>query len=123
MGGMWENMAMKIKLIPTAAALLELIGDTRTNKTGFVIGQDIGKFRIIENLLAVNFDETTINEVYAKAYNKLGDKLIGVFFNHNETFDSDWFIENIIIKIKKPQPEFYLYDVNKKYTRLLEITT
>ena len=114
---------MKIKLIPTAAALLELIGDTRTNKTGFVIGQEIGKFRIIENLLPVNFDETTINEVYAKAYNKLGDKLIGVFFNHNETFDSDWFIENIIIKIKKPQPEFYLYDVNKKYTRLLEITT
>ena len=76
---------MKIKLIPAAAALLELIGDTRTNKTGFVIGQDIGKFRIIENLLPVNFDETTINEVYAKAYNKIGDKLIGVFFNHNET--------------------------------------
>lgn len=114
---------MKIKLIPTATALLELIGDTRTNKTGFVIGQDIGKFRIIENLLPVNFDETTINEVYAKAYNKIGDKLIGVFFSHNETFDSDWFIENIIIKIKKPKPEFYLYDVNKKYTRLLEITT
>jgi hypothetical protein len=114
---------MKIRLIPTAAALLELIGDTRTNKTGFVVGQDIGKFRIIENLLPVNFDETTIDEVYAKAYNKIGDKLIGVFFNHCETFESDWFIENIIIKIKEPRPEFYIYDVNKKYTRLPQITT
>lgn len=111
-------MAMKVKLTPTAAVLLELIGDTMTNKTGFVMGQDIGKFRIIENLFPVNFDETTINEVYAKVYNKIGDKLIGVFFNHCETFDSDWFIENIIIKIKEPQPEFFLYDVNKKHTRL-----
>lgn len=114
---------MKIRLTPTAAAQLELISDTMTNETGFVIGQDIGKFRIIENLLPVNFDETTINEVYAKAYNKIGDKLIGVFFNHCEPFDSDWFIETVIIKIKEPQPEFYLYDVNQKYTRLPEITT
>jgi hypothetical protein len=114
---------MKVRLTPTAAALLELIGETMTNKTGFVIGQDIGKFRIIEYLLPVNFDEISINEIYAKAYNKIGNKLVGVFFNHCETFDSDWFIENIIIKIKEPQPEFYLYDVNKKYTRLSEITT
>jgi hypothetical protein len=116
-------MIMKVRLIPTAAALLELIGDTTNNKTGFVMGQDIGKFRIIENLIPVNFDETTIDDVYAKAYNKIGDKLIGVFFNHCEPFESDWFIENIIIKIKEPQPEFYIYDVNKKYTRLPEITT
>lgn len=114
---------MKVRLIPTAAALLELIGDTMTNKTGFVMGQDIGKFRIIENLIPVNFDETTIDEVYTKAYNKIGDKLIGVFFNYCEPFFSDWFIENIIIKIKEPQPEFYLYDVNKKFTRLPEIST
>jgi hypothetical protein len=113
---------MKIRLTPTAADQLELIGDTMTNKTGFIIGQDIGKFRIIENLLPVNFDETTINEVYAKAYNKMGDKLIGIFFNHCEPFFSDWFIENLVIKIKDQQPEFYLYDVNKTYTRLPENT-
>lgn len=114
-------MTMKIRLTPTAAAQLELIGDTMTNKTGFVIGQDIGKFRIIENLFPVIFDETTIDEAYATAYKKIGDKLIGVFFNHCESFDSDWFIENIIIKIKEPQPEFYLYDVNQKFTRLPNI--
>lgn len=113
---------MKIRLTPTAAAQLELMGDM-TNKTGFVMGQDIGKFRIIENLLPVNFDETTIDEVYAKTYNKIGDKLIGVFFNHCEPFFSDWFIENIIVKIKYPRPEFYLYDVKQKYTRLPDITT
>lgn len=114
---------MKIRLIPTAAALVKLIGDTITSRTGFVIGQDIGKFRIIENLVPVNFDEITIDEVYTKAYNKIGDKLIGVFFNHCEPFDSDWFIENIIVKIKGPQPEFYIYDVNQKFARLPEITT
>lgn len=113
---------MKIRLTPTAAAQLDLIGDTMTNETGFVIGQDIGKFRIIESLLPVNFGETTIDDVYAKAYEKIGDKLIGVFFNHCETFASDWFIENIIIKIKEPQPEFYLYNVNQRFTRLPDIT-
>ena len=115
-------MIMKIRLTPTAAAQLELIGETMTNKTGFILGQDIGKFRIIENLLPVNFDETNIDEVYARVLNKIGDKLIGVFFNHCEAFASDWFIENTIIKIKEPQPEFYLCDVNNKYTRLPEIT-
>jgi len=112
---------MKIRLTPTAAALLELLGDTMTNETGFVIGQDIGKFRIIENLFPVNFDETTIDKIYTKAYKKIGDKLMGVFFNHCDTFASDWFIENIIIKIKEPQPEFYLYDVDQKSTRLPDI--
>jgi len=116
-------MTMKIRLTPTAAVQIELLGDTMTNETGFVFGQDIGKFRIIENLLPVNFDETTIDEIYTKAYKKIGDKLIGVFFNHCDTFASDWFIENIIIKIKEPQPEFYLYDVNQKFTRLPDITT
>ncbi len=114
-------MTMKIRLIPTAAAQLELLGDTMTNETGFVIGQDIGKFRIIENLFPVNFDETTIDEIYTKAYKKIGDKLMGVFFNHCDAFANDWFIENIIIKIKEPQPEFYLYDVDQKFTRLSDI--
>jgi hypothetical protein len=114
---------MKIWLTPAAAELFKLLGDTMTNKTGFVIGQDIGKFRIIENLFPANFDENTIDEIYAKAYNRIGEKLIGVFFNHCEPFASDWFIENIIIKIKVPQPEFYIYDVNQKFTRLPKIIT
>ncbi|UCH93707.1 MAG: hypothetical protein JSV88_26040 [Candidatus Aminicenantes bacterium] len=109
---------MKIRLTPTAMTQLELIADTMTNETGFIIGQDIGKFRIIENLLPINFNETTIDEVYAKTYSKIGDKLIGVFFNNCEPFLNDWFIENIIIKIKSAQPGFYLYDVNKKLIQL-----
>ena len=111
-------MTMKVRLTPTALTQLELITTAATNETGFIMGQAIGQFRVIEHLLPVNFDETTIHQIYAKTYNKIGDKLMGVFFNHCEPFNSDWFIEDIIIKIKHPQPEFYYYDINKKYLRL-----
>ena len=112
---------MKIRLTPTAESQLALINDVITNETGFIMGQSIGKFRIIENLMPINFNKITIDEIYAKVYNKMGDKLIGVFFNQYEPFLSDWFIEDIVIKIKSPRPEFYFYDVNKKYIRLPEV--
>lgn len=112
---------MKIRLTPTAITQLGVINATTSNETGFIIGQDIGKFRIIEYLLPVNFNETTINEIYAKVYNETGGKLIGVFFNQCEPFFSDWFIEDIVMKIESPQPEFYLYNENKKYVRLADV--
>ncbi len=107
-------MPMKISLTPNASTILELIAGSLTHETGFITGRDIGHFRIVENLIPINFNESAIDEVYSKAYRRLGDKLLGVFFNNRETFSSDWFIENIILKIKSSQPEFYLYGVDHK---------
>jgi hypothetical protein len=112
---------MKIKLTPAALTQMELMADIHSNETGFIIGQRIGKHTIIENLFPVNFDENTIDDVYARIYNKLGDKLLGVFFNKKEPFLSDWFIEDMVIQIKSPQPEFYLYNTDKRYIRLPEV--
>ncbi|NIM11024.1 MAG: hypothetical protein GTO45_03480 [Candidatus Aminicenantes bacterium] len=109
---------MKIKLTPAALMQMELVAGIHSNETGFIIGQRIGKHTIIENLFPVNFDENTIDDVYARIYNKLGDKLLGVFFNNKEPFFSDWFIEDMVIRIKSPQPEFYLYDADNQYIRL-----
>jgi hypothetical protein len=109
---------MKIKLTPGALIQLELIAETRTNKTGFLFGMDIGKFTMIESLMPVNFDETTIDDIYAAVCIKMGDKIKGVFFNNQEPFPSQWFIEDIIMKVKFPDPEFYSYDYNLNFTRL-----
>jgi len=112
---------VKVNLTPAALTQLELIIGTFANETGFIIGQDIGKYKVIEGLFPINFYEGTIDTVYPWVYSKINDKLMGVFFNNREPFSSDWFIEDIIIKIKYPQPEFYFYDVDKKYIRLPEV--
>ncbi len=111
---------MKIKLTPAAFTQLELTMGIRSHETGFIIGQRLGKHTIIENLFPVNFDENTIDDIYARIYDKYGDKLLGVFFNNKEPFHSDWFIEDLVMRIKFPRPEFYLYDADNQYIRLPE---
>jgi len=112
---------MKIRLTQTARQQLAVIVDTYSNETGFMLGQDIGKYRIIEGFLPINFYETDIDEIYAKIYSKIGKKLVGVFFNNKEAFHSEWFIEDVVIKIKHPQPEFYLYNADMKPVRLEDV--
>lgn len=104
---------MKIRLTSTVVPQLELIAYTQTIQTGFIIGPHLGKFRIIEHLLPINFDEITVDDVYANAYRIYGDRLTGVFFNNCIPFPSDWFIETIVLKIAGHRPEFYLYGSNK----------
>jgi hypothetical protein len=112
---------MKITFTPAALRQLELVIGTLSNNTGFLIGSEIGKFKIIEELFPLNFDESSIDTIYSKMYSKVGDRLLGVFFNNNEPFFSDWFIEDIIINIKYPQPEFYFYDADRKLIPLTDV--
>lgn len=113
---------MKISFTPDALTQLELVIGTLSNDTGFLIGQDMGKIKIIQNLFPINFNENTIDMLYSKIYSKMNHRLMGVFFNNIEPFCSDWFIQDIVINIKYPQPRFYLYDIDKKYIHLPDIT-
>ncbi len=113
---------MKIKFTPDALTRLELVIGMLSNDTGFLIGEEFGKIKLIEELFPINFDKDTIDMLYARMYSKVGDKLLGVFFNNSEPFLSDWFIEDIIIKIKYPQPEFYFYDADEKFVLLPDVT-
>ena len=99
-------------MTPNAVQHLKLIRETMTGNTGFITGVEIGQFRIIEQLLPIAFDETTIDRVYTAAFNRYGDKLLGAFFFEREPFANDWFIETIILHIKDPEPEFFFYDAD-----------
>lgn len=90
---------MKIDLTPTAARQADLIADMTAIKTGFLMGCVLGKHVIVEQLFPVNFNDENIDEIYGKMFNKLGEKLLGVFFNNREPFPNDWFLEDVIIKI------------------------
>ena len=112
---------MELKFSPSALTQLECIVGTLSNTSGFVLGREIGKIKIIEDLFPIHFDETNVDVLYPKIYSKMGDRLLGVFFNNSETFETPWFIEDVIIKIKFPQPEFFVYDAEKKYIPLQNI--
>lgn len=101
---------MKVRFTPRARTQLELVVGTMANETGFVTGHEIGKFKIIENVFPVNFTEESIDDIYSKMYSKIGDRLLGVFFNNREPFENDWFIEDVVIKIKYPQTRFFYYE-------------
>ncbi|MCP5053982.1 MAG: hypothetical protein GY940_42835 [bacterium] len=113
---------MEINFTPAALTQLELLGTMRSNATGFIIGGAIGTTGIVEELFPVHFDKTTIHGVYEKMYNSFGDQLMGVFFNGGEPFDSDWFIEDIVMTFNDAPPEFYYYDAEKKYVPLTPVT-
>jgi hypothetical protein len=107
---------MKINLTPAAISQVELIGDMEVIQTGFIIGSVIGKHIIIQQLFPVHFDESNIDQVYGKMFSRVGEHLVGVFFNHSEPFFSDWFLEDVVLKINHPihQSEFYLYDIKER---------
>lgn len=105
---------MKIDLTPAATRQTELIADMTVIETGFLIGGGIGKHIIVEQLFPVNFNEENISDIYGKMLEKMGIKLLGVFFNNIEPFHNDWFLEDVIIKINPlPShlpPEFFIME-------------
>lgn len=113
---------MKINFTPDARLQFHLIQETPSIQNGFVVGQNIGKHLIIENIFPVNFNEKSIDSVYSLYYDEMGEKLAGVFFNNREPFLCDWFLEDIIIKItpQKQEVGVYLYDFEKKCISLME---
>lgn len=103
-------MLAKINFTPGAERQLHLVSHLDSVKTGFASGIQIGKYVIIEHLFPVNFAEENIDKVYLEVFNKMGDKLIGPFFKNEVFLNSEWFIGDIIIKIKGKKSEFYLYE-------------
>ena len=90
--------------------------------TGFIQGCDIGKYKIVKSLFPIGFNKNNIDTLYHNIYEKIGDQLMGVFFYSRELFFSDWFAQDIILKIGKKQTDIYHYGYDKNMTenRLLQ---
>lgn len=98
---------------------LDLIKKIPENSTGFVLGNQLGQYKIIENFFPVSFTSLTIDTVYHKMFSCFGTALIGVFFNQREPFLHDWFMEDIIFHIQDESlSHLYYYDGEKKFQLL-----
>ncbi len=105
---------MKIRFSSRANSQLSLFFDLGLKETGFVVGKDLGKYKIIESLIPISFNKKNICGIYRKIYNKIGNRLMGVFFFNKYIFLDDWFIEDIIIKVKDNDIKVFLYKINSK---------
>lgn len=105
---------MKIRFSSRANSQLSLFSDLGLRETGFVVGMDLGKYKIIESLIPISFNKKNICGIYRKIYNKIGNRLMGVFFFNKYIFLDDWFIEDIIIKVKDNDIKVFLYEINSK---------
>jgi len=105
---------MEVRFSSRANSQLSLFFDLGLKETGFLIGKDLGKYKIIESLIPIRFNKKNICDVYRKAYNRIGNRLMGVFFFNKLIFLDDWFIEDIIIKVKDNDIKVFLYEINSK---------
>ncbi|MCP4147236.1 MAG: hypothetical protein GY757_05750 [bacterium] len=94
---------MKINLTSEALLQLSVISEdcVGTVDNGFILGSVMGKQIIIQQLFPINFNEATIDKIYPGIIDKMGERLLGVFFNNQPPFESEWFSEDIILKIDK----------------------
>ncbi len=113
---------MEVRFSSRANSQLSLFFDLDLKETGFLVGKDLGKYKIIESLIPISFNKKDICDVYRKVYNRIGNKLMGVFFFNKYIFLDDWFIEDIIIKVKDNDIKVFLYEINSKSSEnILEV--
>ena len=90
---------MNIEFTSDSLLQLNLILEMNSSASGFVLGNSLGKYRIIKAIFPVDINKKNINKLYFNIYNKIGEQLMGVFFYNREMFFCDWFIEDIIFRI------------------------
>ena len=66
---------------------------------GFLIGELIGNKSIIEDILFINFDKVSIDNIYPIVLNIYKKKLLGSIFIGYKGFSSDWFSEDFILNL------------------------
>ena len=105
---------MEVRFSSRANSQLSLFFDLGLKETGFLVGKDLGKYKIIESLIPISFNKKNICDVYTKVYNRIGNRLMGVFFFNKLIFLDDWFIEDIIIKVKDNDIKVFLCEIDSK---------
>lgn len=112
---------MKIRFASESRRQFNLFMNLDSRETGFIIGRVIGKNRIIKNFFPVRFHRRNINEVYKKFLSILGEEILGIFFINCRLFLSDWFCEDIILKIEAGDASFWGCQFNQQRKELIEI--
>jgi len=98
---------MNVQVTPAALKEIEVLRATGYRGTGFLIGSTIGRFVLIEQLLAIDFNRKNGNTVYGTVCEKYQQRLQGVFFCRRRPFALDWFLHDLIMAIGRDQVQMF----------------
>jgi hypothetical protein len=96
---------MNVQVTPAALKEIEVLRATGYRGAGFLLGTVIGRFVLIEQLLAVDFDRANGSSVYGKICKTFQSRLQGVFFCCKPMFALDWFLHDLVMVVKSDQIE------------------
>jgi hypothetical protein len=108
-----DKKSVKIEFTRQALTKRNILSKIRTKETGFILGSQLGNYKIIEDLFAFRFDSRNINRLYSIFFKHFEGRLIGTFFMNSEYFLNDWFLENIIIRFQENDLYIFLYHLDE----------
>ncbi len=75
-----------------------LISDSDKGIQGFVIGSYFGQIHVIEDLIQIEFNAGSLDNIYPKMLEIYGNRLLGPFYINCKKIESDWFSEDVIFE-------------------------
>jgi hypothetical protein len=96
---------MKVQLTPAALREITVLRSSGYKGAGFLLGSTIGRFRIIEQLLPLDFKRENGDEVYRSVCAAYRQRLQGVLFCRRRPFALDWFLHDLVMVIGGDQIE------------------
>jgi hypothetical protein len=96
---------MKVQLTPAALREINVLRTAGYKGAGFLLGSVIGRFIIIDQLMALDFNRDSADDVYSSVCASYQQRLQGVFFCRRRPFTLDWFLHDVIMLIKDDQIE------------------
>jgi hypothetical protein len=99
----------KIRLTRGAQIQLDLLGKLQLGASGFLSGRDIGRYRVIERFIHFPLTGESMTGSYQLVYQKLRDRLTGVFFVNEPLVVDDWMIGDLIISIGAGKREVFVF--------------
>ena len=96
---------MKVQLTPAVLRELGVLRASGYKGAGFLLGNTIGRFVIIDQLLALDFNRDNGDAVYHSVCTTFRQRLQGVFFCRRRPFVLDRFLRDLVLVINGDQLE------------------
>src|SRR4030042_7085630 len=98
---------MNVQVMPAALKEIEVLRATGYRGAGFLIGSTMGRFVLIEQLLAMDFNRKNASTLYGTVCEKYQQRLQGVFFCRRRPFALDWFLLDLVMAIGRDQIQMF----------------
>lgn len=112
---------MNIRLSIEAAAQLDMMRFSRTPQCGFIVGDCIGAFEIVNLLVPSSLESIALQQHYVKALELYGSRLRGIFFIGCEPFADHWFGEDLVLAADENQLQYFTCEASAAGARLVPI--